>query len=163
MKMFISDIKELIAKLFASELIDKTSSEQLAIINFYSKILNLLEDCMQETKDEEKDVKMFDSNEFEDIVKKFTGDKLHLYVNSKYPNITYNNIPNCCRSCSKHPSNGGDGICHCTAPLFENPPIKWWNQGPNDYPSGMQPYCGNTGNSPKKWNYTSSNIYKGDL
>ena len=24
------------------------------------------------------------------------------------------NIPNSCRYCSNHPSNGGSGICHCT-------------------------------------------------
>lgn len=23
-------------------------------------------------------------------------------------------IPQACRSCSNHPSNGGSGICHCT-------------------------------------------------
>ena len=23
-------------------------------------------------------------------------------------------IPNACKSCSNHPSNGGSGICHCT-------------------------------------------------
>ena len=25
-----------------------------------------------------------------------------------------NTIPMACRTCPKHPSNGGDGICHCT-------------------------------------------------
>ena len=25
-----------------------------------------------------------------------------------------NNIPEACRSCMNHPSNGGTGICHCT-------------------------------------------------
>lgn len=24
------------------------------------------------------------------------------------------NIPEACRNCSNHPSNGGSGICHCT-------------------------------------------------
>jgi hypothetical protein len=33
-------------------------------------------------------------------------------------------IPNCCKGCSNHPSNGGSGICHCTLPYFENP-LKW--------------------------------------
>ena len=34
------------------------------------------------------------------------------------PNTTYTSdntfIPSACRTCSKHPSNGGDGICNCT-------------------------------------------------
>jgi len=29
-------------------------------------------------------------------------------------------VPNCCKSCSNHPINGGTGICNCTAPLFDN-------------------------------------------
>lgn len=34
-------------------------------------------------------------------------------------------IPACCRGCSNHPSNGGTGICNCTAPLFDpNNPYK---------------------------------------
>jgi hypothetical protein len=27
---------------------------------------------------------------------------------------SYSSIPPACRNCSKHPSNGGDGICFCT-------------------------------------------------
>ena len=30
-----------------------------------------------------------------------------------------NDIPNCCKACPNHPSNGGSGICNCTAPYFE--------------------------------------------
>ena len=30
-------------------------------------------------------------------------------------------IPDACKSCSNHPSNGGSGICHCT---LGTPPIK---------------------------------------
>lgn len=37
-------------------------------------------------------------------------------------------IPNCCKNCSNHPSNGGNGICNCTLPYFEDP-IKWSIQG----------------------------------
>lgn len=33
--------------------------------------------------------------------------------------LEYGDIPNCCKSCSNHPSNGGSGICNCTAPYFE--------------------------------------------
>lgn len=31
----------------------------------------------------------------------------------------YSSIPPSCRACSNHPSNGGSGICNCTAPLFD--------------------------------------------
>jgi len=27
--------------------------------------------------------------------------------------INYNDIPDPCKNCSNHPSNGGSGICHC--------------------------------------------------
>lgn len=32
---------------------------------------------------------------------------------------TCDNIPEACRNCSNHPSNGGSGICHCI--LGQNP------------------------------------------
>lgn len=28
-------------------------------------------------------------------------------------------IPNCCKNCPNHPSNGGSGICNCAAPAME--------------------------------------------
>lgn len=28
--------------------------------------------------------------------------------------INYNDIPSPCKTCSTHPTNGGDGICNCT-------------------------------------------------
>ena len=31
-----------------------------------------------------------------------------------YSHNMYDNIPNACRACANHPSNGGSGICHCT-------------------------------------------------
>lgn len=34
-------------------------------------------------------------------------------------NIPNNDIPNCCKLCSNHPSNGGSGFCNCTLPYFE--------------------------------------------
>lgn len=34
--------------------------------------------------------------------------------------IVWDNIPECCRGCSNHPSNGGSGYCNCTAPYFSN-------------------------------------------
>ena len=30
-----------------------------------------------------------------------------------------NDIPNCCKRCPNHPSNGGSGLCNCTLPYFE--------------------------------------------
>ena len=33
------------------------------------------------------------------------------------PNAGYY-VPNCCRNCSNHPSNGGSGICHCMLPYM---------------------------------------------
>ena len=36
-----------------------------------------------------------------------------------YSSIKDNNIPNCCKLCSNHPSNGGSGFCNCTLPYFE--------------------------------------------
>ena len=33
--------------------------------------------------------------------------------------LTHSDIPNCCKACPNHPSNGGSGICNCTAPYFE--------------------------------------------
>ena len=32
---------------------------------------------------------------------------------NKFNINTYSNIPEACRHCSNHPSNGGDGICWC--------------------------------------------------
>lgn len=33
--------------------------------------------------------------------------------------VPKNDIPNCCKLCSNHPSNGGSGFCNCTLPYFE--------------------------------------------
>ena len=33
--------------------------------------------------------------------------------------LTHSYIPNCCKDCPNHLSNGGSGICNCTAPYFE--------------------------------------------
>ena len=48
--------------------------------------------------------------------------RLHKWLNKtdnfvKYapvPNIETLDIPDACKSCSNHPSNGGSGICNCT-------------------------------------------------
>ena len=36
-----------------------------------------------------------------------------------YDSPAFDHIPNCCKACPNHPSNGGSGICNCTAPYFE--------------------------------------------
>lgn len=30
------------------------------------------------------------------------------------PSASFSYIPEACKNCSNHPSNGGSGICHCT-------------------------------------------------
>ena len=48
--------------------------------------------------------------------------KLNKWINKKddliryapQPDLKTLNIPDACRSCSNHPSNGGSGICNCT-------------------------------------------------
>ncbi len=37
------------------------------------------------------------------------------------PDLETLHIPEACKSCSNHPSNGGSGICHCT---LGTPPVK---------------------------------------
>jgi len=32
----------------------------------------------------------------------------------------WSDIPSCCKHCSNHPSNGGSGICNCTAPYYSD-------------------------------------------
>lgn len=40
------------------------------------------------------------------------------------------NIPETCRNCSNHPSNGGSGICHCT---LGHEPIMYTTTATNCY------------------------------
>ena len=48
--------------------------------------------------------------------------ELDLKTYPTWDNNIPSNIPEACRNCSTHPSNGGDGICHCTLGL---PKITW--------------------------------------
>ena len=42
-------------------------------------------------------------------------DKDHtLHIIENIPLDNYVSIPNACKNCSNHPSNGGSGICNCT-------------------------------------------------
>ena len=38
--------------------------------------------------------------------------------NQPYKLTTLGDIPACCVNCSNHPSNGGSGICNCSAPYL---------------------------------------------
>ena len=43
------------------------------------------------------------------------NNKLDYIINqNKFTVNTVSSIPDPCRSCPNHPSNGGSGICHCT-------------------------------------------------
>ena len=35
-----------------------------------------------------------------------------------YGTVIEGTVPDPCKNCSNHPSNGGSGICHCTVPYF---------------------------------------------
>lgn len=53
--------------------------------------------------------------------KKCGDSKIIPYLSSvTLNNMPLDNIPNCCKLCPNHPSNGGSGICNCTAPYFEH-------------------------------------------
>ena len=54
-------------------------------------------------------VKDFSSNIYQE--------KTYDDVLGKYLSWTY--VPDCCRTCSNHPSNGGSGICNCTLPYMD--------------------------------------------
>lgn len=46
--------------------------------------------------------------------------KIFYPLNTPAPDATLQcDIPNCCKACPTHPSNGGSGICNCTAPYLE--------------------------------------------
>ena len=47
------------------------------------------------------------NQKYDDMCKILHGKALEDY-------FTKDNIPDYCKSCSNHPSNGGSGICHCT-------------------------------------------------
>ena len=44
---------------------------------------------------------------------KYFGDKFARELTDIIHNDDISNIPNPCKTCSNHPSNGGSGICHC--------------------------------------------------
>ena len=46
-------------------------------------------------------------------------EKIESAPNFYYPKKSITGIPECCKSCSNHPSNGGSGICYCTLPYYE--------------------------------------------
>lgn len=50
------------------------------------------------------------NSEYELLNEEYLKIKLEL---EKYTYPDFNSIPESCRGCSNHPSNGGSGICHC--------------------------------------------------
>lgn len=60
----------------------------------------------------------------EDLTEEVRALKAQMYVNATPDwspdawNPKLARIPESCRHCSKHPSNGGDGICYCTNGLM---------------------------------------------
>ena len=60
----------------------------------------------------------------EDLTEEVRALKAQMHVNATpdwspdawNPKLVH--IPEACRHCSKHPSNGGDGICNCTLGLM---------------------------------------------
>ena len=53
--------------------------------------------------------------ELNKMLEKATEDALKRYNKQYYISKWWliNDVPPACRNCSKHPSNGGDGICAC--------------------------------------------------
>jgi hypothetical protein len=48
------------------------------------------------------------------IKNKFIKNKKMIGIDNSFVGTIYNdNIPNNCKHCSNHPSNGGSGVCHC--------------------------------------------------
>ena len=59
-----------------------------------------------------------------DCVKKFNkwiNEKDDFVNHEPAPNFETLHVPDACKSCSNHPSNGGSGICNCT---LGTPPVK---------------------------------------
>ena len=52
-----------------------------------------------------------------DLSSPFNISKSNDYYSKFYKDIM-NYIPDCCKDCSNHPSNGGSGICNCALPYM---------------------------------------------
>lgn len=43
----------------------------------------------------------------------------NVFDQNTYKNYLKTTIPNACKSCPNHPSNGGDGICNCILGIMD--------------------------------------------
>ena len=61
----------------------------------------------------------FWEEEPEDVVRvPFVPPKYRLPAWTEDHDYMFGEVPECCRNCSNHPSNGGSGICNCTLPYM---------------------------------------------
>lgn len=87
-----------------------------------NRMMNLVEQAWAEGK-RNAEVEVFTEagNELLNVIKKELFPKLPTTITTDktYP-TTLSGIPEPCKNCSNHPSNGGNGICNCT---LGTPPI----------------------------------------
>lgn len=56
-----------------------------------------------------------ESAKMAEIIREAVVQNTYQYRTTTSPQVVWTNyIPEACRSCSNHPSNGGSGMCHCT-------------------------------------------------
>jgi hypothetical protein len=67
-----------------------------------------------------------------------------------WPTIDMFDIPEACKGCSNHPSNGGSGICHCTVPYFHRERKQYPKPGRTITTTGT----GGINQQPTTWNGT---------
>lgn len=73
------------------------------------------------TSDDKKSISDIDK-----LIKELPVIKIPSTVQPNVPDYDFNkplpyleHIPNCCKNCNNHPSNGGSGICNCVLPYME--------------------------------------------
>lgn len=67
-----------------------------------------------------------------------------------WPTINMFDVPEACKACSNHPSNGGSGICHCTIPYFHRE-----QRYPKPYRTVTTTGTGGITQDPTTWNGTN--------
>lgn len=87
-----------------------------------NRMMNLVEQAWAEGKrNAEVDAFTAAGDELVNVIKKELFPKLPTTITTdKVPCVTFSHIPEPCRNCSNHPSNGGSGNCNCT---LGTPPI----------------------------------------
>lgn len=84
-----------------------------------NRMMNLVEHAWAEGK-RNAEVAVFEEagNELVEVVKR--AFKLPAVITTDHiPDVTLSDIPDACKNCANHPSNGGTGICHCIMGLRE--------------------------------------------